>query len=65
MEKRISELPTGEKIVDTIMFRGLLFAATHDGVFYLDGQEWKRLELAPPDKPLMYEYKPGGITWIA
>lgn len=45
--KQISELPTGEKIVDTIMFRGMLFAATHDGVFYLDGQDWKRLELTP------------------
>ena len=62
--KQVSSLRTGEVIIDTVMFRGMLFAATIDGVFYLDGSEWKRLELAPPDKPLMYEYKPGQ-SWIA
>lgn len=61
--KQLSELPTGEKIVDTIMFRGMLFAATQDGVFYLDGQDWKRLELKPEPRPILREFKPGGVQW--
>ena len=36
-------------VIDTTYFRGVLIAATEDGVFYLKGKRWTRLEPAEPD----------------
>lgn len=44
---RASILPNGAKVVDCTMFRGVLFAASEEGVYYLDAGEWRRLEVVP------------------
>ena len=44
----VSQLPDGSgPVISITIFRGMLIAATEEGVYYLDGSEWRRLEIAP------------------
>lgn len=61
----ISSLSDGSKIIDCVMFRGLLLAATVNGIFYWDEGEWRRVELCGVSDRQMIHYNPLGPSRMA